>query len=140
MRKTMLIGTLASSLLFSTIMIMPATTASAKTTYLPKSVRSHKWYRLTDGYQAGYHDKTIFKGNKMTVSTLGGKAHWHFTGLKRHSKKIYYGRLHYSKKNSEPVKVKIISSKHFDIIPKHFSWLKGNYTGNEKMGAIIYKR
>lgn len=116
------------------------TTANAKTTYLPSTVRHHIWYRLTDGAQAGYHDKTRFKGNKMTLTTVTGTAHWHFTGLKRHNKTTYYGRLHYSKKSSQPVKVKVFSAKHFDIVPKHVQGLKGNYTGNEQYGATIFKR
>ncbi|MFC6254869.1 hypothetical protein ACFP1H_09795 [Secundilactobacillus hailunensis] len=111
-------------------------TANAKTTYLPSAVRSHRWYRLTDGTSGGYHDKTTFKGNHMTV----GHGHWSLTGLKKHSKSTYYGRLHYSKKYSELIKVKIVSSKHFYFVPKHVEGLSGNYTGNEDFGAITFKR
>ncbi|MTV81469.1 hypothetical protein [Secundilactobacillus folii] len=130
--------------LFSLAFIMPlgtaANTASAKTTYLPRSIRSHVFYRTTDGTQGGYHDKTIFKGNRMTVKSYGHYYHWNLTGLKRHSKTIYYGRLHYSKKSSQLIKIKIYSSKHFDFIPKHTYGLTGNYKGTEDFGAIIFKR
>lgn len=120
--------------------IGPVTTANAKTTYLPSNIRNHTWYRLTDGAQGGYHDKTQFKGNHMTLKTVTGKSHWYFTGLKRHHKNTYYGRLHYSKKSSKLVKIKLFNTKHFDIIPKHIHGLKGNYTGNEQYGATIFKR
>lgn len=120
-------------------LVLP-TTASAKITYLPSTIRHHTWYRLTDGAQGGYHDKTQVKGNKLHLKTAAGNTQWYFTGLKRHSKTIYYGRLHYSKKSSQPVKVKIFSTKHFDIVPKHIHGLKGNYTGNEQYGATIFKR
>lgn len=132
-----------TTILLATVALSPlalTTTANAKTTYLPSTVRHHTWYRLTDGAQGGYHDKTHFNGNHMTLTTVTGKAHWYFTGLKRHSKTTYYGRLHYSKKSSKPVKIKLFSTKHFDIVPKHIHGLKGNYTGNEQYGATIFKR
>ncbi|GAX03104.1 hypothetical protein IWT140_00702 [Secundilactobacillus pentosiphilus] len=115
-------------------------TASAKTTYLPSSVRSHTWYRLTDGSQGGFHDKTTFKGNHMTVKSYGHTYHWSLTSLKKHSKSTYYGRLHYSKKHSELIKVKIVSSKHFDFIPKHSYGTIGSYKGTDRVGAIIFRR
>lgn len=117
-----------------------STTANAKTTYLPQYIRHHTWYRLTDGTQGGYHDKTTFTGNKMHIHSYFGKKVWKITNLKRSNSKTYYGRLHYSKKNSQPVKFKIINKKHFDIIQKHMWNLKGNYTGNEQFGAQIFKR
>lgn len=130
--------TLAASLLLPTF--LTAKPAEAKTTYLPSSIRSHTFYQLTDGSQGGLHAKTTFKGNKMTVIAYGHHQHWNLTGLKRHSKTIYYGRLHYSKKYSQLIKVKIYSSKHFDFIPKHSYGTTGNYKGTENYGAIIFKR
>ncbi len=115
-------------------------TANAKTTYLPTSIRHHVWYQITSGTEGGFHDKTTFKGNYMTVKIAGTNYKWHFTGLKKSSKTVYYGRLHYDGGISEPVKVKIKSSKKFDIIPKHVMHLKGNYTGTEKYGAMVYTR
>lgn len=137
--KSLLVATVALATL--TPIAVP-TTASAKTTYLPKTIRSHTWYRLTDGGQGGFHDKTTFKGNHATIKVKGTnlRYHWHFTGLKKHTKTTYYGRLHYSKKRSELVKVKVFSHKHFDIIPKHVFHLAGNYTANESYGAIVFKR
>ncbi|WP_125582193.1 hypothetical protein [Levilactobacillus cerevisiae] len=116
-------------------------TANASTT-LPKSIRSHTWYRLTDGSQGGFHDRTTFKGNHATIHVKGTslRYHWRFTGLKKHAKSTYYGRLHYSAKTSAPVKIKIFNKTHFDIIPKHTPNLAGNYTGNESYGAMIFKR
>ncbi|GAX01583.1 hypothetical protein [Secundilactobacillus silagei] len=111
-------------------------TANAKTTYLPSAVRSHRWYQLTDGSQGGFHNKTTFKGNHMTV----GHSHWSLTGLKKHSKSTYYGKLHYSKSYSQLIKVKINSSKSFWFIPKHVEGTKGNYKGNADYGAMIFKR
>lgn len=132
------------ALTLATGMLLPVfsapLTANAKTTYLPSSIRSHRWYRLTDGSQGGYHDKTTFKGNHMTVKSYGHTYHWSLTGLKKHSKSTYYGRLHFSKKSSELIKVKIVSSKHFDFIPKHFEGVSGNYKANEDYGAMIFKR
>ncbi|ANZ61950.1 hypothetical protein AYR62_05715 [Secundilactobacillus paracollinoides] len=117
-----------------------APTANAKTTYLPTSIRNHVWYQITSGTEGGFHDKTTFKGNAMTVNIAGTNYKWHFTGLKKSSKTVYYGRLHYAGGKSDLVKIKIKSSKKFDIIPKHFMNLKGNYTGNESYGAMIYTR
>ncbi|MFC6289791.1 hypothetical protein [Levilactobacillus angrenensis] len=140
--KKIVYTTLAIGLALTGLGVANPTTASAKTTYLPKAVRSHTWYRLTDGAQGGFHDKTTFKGNHFTIKVKGAslRYHWHFTGLKKHTKTTYYGRLHYSKKRSELVKVKVFSHKHFDIIPKHVFHLAGNYTGNESYGAMIFKR
>lgn len=137
--KKLTIATIALATL--TPLALP-TTASAKTTYLPKNIRSHTWYRLTDGVQGGFHDKTTFKGNHFTIKIKGThlRYHWRLSGLKKRSKTTYYGRLHYSKQRSELVKVKVFNKKHFDIIPKHVMSLAGNYTGNESYGAMIFKR
>ena len=116
-----------------------STTANAKTTYLPQYIRHHTWYRLTSGTEGGFHDRTTFKGNNVHIHTDFGKQVWKITNLKRHNPKIYYGRLHYSKKYSQPVKFKIINKKHLDIIQKHTWILKCTYTGNEQFGAQIFK-
>jgi len=135
-----------SSLLIILISVLSigltAKPASASTTYLPANIRHHVWTRLTDGSQGGYHDHTTFKGNHLTINekATGLHYHWRFTGLKKANKTTYYGRLHYSKSNSSLVKIKIFSSKHFDIIPKHMQGLKGSYTSNEQYGATIFKR
>ncbi|WP_395390557.1 MULTISPECIES: hypothetical protein [Levilactobacillus] len=118
------------------------TTANAKSTTLPRTIRNHTWYRLTDGSQGGFHDKTTFKGNHFTIKVKGTnlRYHWHFSGLKKHTATTYYGRLHYAKKHSALVKIKIFSKSHFDIVQKHTPNLAGNYTGNESYGATIFKR
>lgn len=141
MQKAILISTAALALGLTGFMA-PTQSASAKTTYLPSYIRHHTFYRLTDGSQGGYHDKTTFKGNRMSVHSkmLGKHYTWRLSGLKKHSSKVYYARLHYSKKYSEPIKIKIFNKKHFDFIPKHIGQLKGNYTGNESFGATIFKR
>lgn len=90
------------------------------------------------------NDRTTFKGNKLKIRIVGHTYHWRLTGLKKHSKTIYYGRLHFnwkkSNKGSKLVKIKIQNKQKFDIIQKHFFNLRGNYTGNENYGAMIFKR
>ncbi|GEO69650.1 hypothetical protein [Levilactobacillus acidifarinae] len=139
--KKQLIVTAAAFALGLTGCLMSTPSASAKTTYLPSYIRHHTFYRLTDGSQGGYHDKTTFKGNHMSLhSSALGHYTWRLSGLKKHSSKVYYGRIHYSKKSSAPIKIKIFNKKHFDFIPKHIGQLKGNYTGDESFGATIFKR
>lgn len=55
------------------------TPASAKTTYLPRTIRHHTFYRLTDGAQGGLHDKTTFTGNRMRV----GHWTWRLTHVRK---------------------------------------------------------
>jgi len=139
MQKSLVLMTVALGLGLGGL-VGPTTAASAKTTYLPSAIRHHTFYRLTSGTEGGFHDKTTFKGNKISIHMTGGHYTWRLTGVKRHNAKTYYARLHYTKKHSEPIKIKIFNSKHFDFIPKHFMNLKGNYTGDESYGAQIFKR
>lgn len=112
------------------------TSASAKTTYLPHTIRHHTFYRLTDGAQGGFHDKTTFTGNRMRV----GHWTWRLTHVRKQNAKTYFATLHYTKRRAEPIKIKVFSAKHFDFVPKHILHLKGAYTGNEQYGATIFKR
>lgn len=140
MSKSMLVVAAALTLGLTGLSV-PSQTAHAKTTYLPKAIRHHTFYRLTSGTEGGFHDKTRFKGNKMLMSSkLSGHWTWRLSNVKRHSAKVYYAKLHYSKKSSERIKIKIFNKKHFDFIPKHVFHIKGNYKGNEAYGAMIFKR
>jgi len=142
--KKLLIGFMAAAMVTTGFATIPTTTASAKTTYLPSNIRKHVWHRKTSGTEGGFNDLTTFKVNKLKIKIVGHTYHWRLTGLKKHSKTIYYGRLHFnwkkSNKGSKLVKIKIQNKKKFDIIQKHFLNLHGNYTGNESYGAMIFKR
>lgn len=149
--KQLVIGLAAGIAVFSIGSIGLTHQVQAKTTYLPAGIRHHVWYRTTSGTEGGFHDRTTFKGNTMTFKTLG-YAHanstrltmvtvrWQFKNLKHTSKWNYYGRKYYTKTKYELVKIHIKNAHQFDLIPKHFAQLRGNYTGNEDYGATIFKR
>ncbi|VDG24391.1 hypothetical protein [Lactiplantibacillus mudanjiangensis] len=121
---------------------LPAISSQAKTTpvkHLPTSITKKTWYRQTSGSEGGFNDKTVFHGNTMRMTfSYGGNADWKLTKLRKSSAKVYYATLHYSKKYSSPVKIKIRSHKKFDIIEKHGVNSRGNYAGNENYGAMIF--
>ncbi|WP_204120571.1 hypothetical protein [Levilactobacillus sp. 244-2] len=41
------------------------TTANAKSTTLPRTIRNHTWYRLTDGSQGGFHGQDDVQGEPL---------------------------------------------------------------------------
>ncbi|GEP19464.1 hypothetical protein [Pediococcus argentinicus] len=119
--------------------------AKTKYTSLPTSIRSHVWYRLTDGHQGGFHDRTTFtkKSVHAKASWTKHKTYtWSFSKIRKDSKHkgTYYANLKFSKHDSSPVKIKVISSKQFWIIKKHPLFTSGNYQGNANYGAMVYKR
>ncbi|MFD1421926.1 hypothetical protein [Lactiplantibacillus songbeiensis] len=119
-------------------------TASAKTTYLPKTIRSHTWYYTASGTEGGFHERTTFKKNALRLHMRGaGTYTWRFSKVKKHSSKVYYAHVNYGGGNHDQVKIKLVGKKEFLIISKHqlgTQYSKKAYAGTADYGAKIFKR
>ncbi|UQS87167.1 hypothetical protein MOO44_03110 [Nicoliella spurrieriana] len=124
------------------VVASPVTNAASFSKY----IRSHNWYRLTDGSQGGYNDKTKFSNRTIKYTTpYEGKTRIKFYTLKKVNKTTYYGKGNYKNKMTKNpgnkkywFKIKQVSKDTIWLVPKHHIHVSGNYKGNSQYGAVIF--
>jgi hypothetical protein len=139
LRKSFLISTIALTL--GLILGISKSGPSQAATF-SRYIQSHKWVRITDGTQGGYHDKTTFTNRTATIhNKYLGTQTWRFYNLRKTNAHTYYANFRTTNHGKKyPVKIQLRSKNTIWLVHKHFWHLKGNYTGNSNFGATIFKK